>query len=208
MERASPRASYAGRKGQEMTLQEIRERANKGFMPYKEYGLVEVKMTPSESFSGSTYLNVILKAQNQYCTDVIFGGGFLEYATEEDAGKLDKAFSEAVEKMKRAGQIAVGAPVALRRVDKDSREIHYRADELNLMLNYEEASGVEGMFFLYVLFKGENDYAFGRPVILEGRVYRPVYSFWLEHCYYDGEHSFVAEPEGGEKFDRTVEPNV
>ena len=176
-------------------------------MPYKEYGLVEVKMTPSESFPGSTYLNVILKAQNQYCTDAIFGGGFLEYTTEEDAEKLDDALSEAVKKMEWAEQIAVGAPVALRPVDKDSREIHYRADELNRTLNYEEASR-EGMFFLYVLFKGENDYAFCQPVIMDGKVYRPVYSFWLEHCYYDQEHSCTAEPEGGTTFDRTVEPNV
>ncbi len=191
-----------------MTLQQIMERANKGAMPYKEYGLIEVKTESSKSFPGCTFLNVILKAQNQYCTDAIFGGGFLEYATEEDAEKLDGALSEAVQKMKWAEQIAVGSPVALRRVDKDSMEIHYRVDELNSTLNYEEASGVEGMFFLYVLFKGENDHAFCQPVIMDGKVYRPVYSFWLEHCYYDQEHSCAAEPEGGEKFDRTVEPHV
>lgn len=110
--------------------------------------------------------------------------------------------------MKWAESAAAEKPIILRRVDKESAEIHYRADDINRTLNYEDASRVEGMFFLYVLFKGENDYVFGRPVILEGRVYRPVYSFWLEHCYYDQEHSCAAEPEGGEKFDRTVEPNV
>ena len=189
-----------------MTLQQIRERANKGAMPYKEYGLIEVKTEASESFPGCTFLHVILKAQNQYCTDAIFGGGFLEYATEEDAEKLDKALSEAVKTMEHAEQLAIGTPLDLCRVDKDSAEIHYRVDQLDRTLNYEEASTVEGMFFLYVLFKGENDYAFGLPINLEGEVYRPIYSFWLGQPYYDRRHPSGIIP--AEEFDRTVEPNV
>ena len=167
-----------------MTLAEIRERANKGFLPYKEFGQVKIIVTESESFPGDHYLNVILKAHNPYCTDAMFGGGFLEYATEEDAERLDQAFTVAVSKMKKAEYLAGLDPLPLQRVDKESCEVHYHADGFSRKLNYEEASTVEDMFFLYVLYGGENDYAFGKPVILDGKVYKPIYSFWLGHPYY------------------------
>lgn len=167
-----------------MTLAEIRERANRGFLPYKEFGQVEIIVTESKSFPGDHFLNVILKAHNPYCTDAMFGGGFLEYATEEEAEKLDEVFAAAVAKMEKAEKLAGLDPLPLRPVDLESREDHYRAEGFSRTLNYEEASTVEDMFFLYVLYGGENDYAFGKPVILDGKVYKPIYSFWLEHPYY------------------------
>ena len=170
-----------------MTLAEIKERANKGFLPYKDYGLLEVAARESKSFPGDHFLNITLKAHNPFTTDAMFGGGFLEYATDEDAEKLDEALGKAVEKMRKAEALAGGDPLPLRRVDKESREVHYMAEGFDRKLNYEDAN-VEGMFFLYVLYGGENDYAFSRPVILEGETFKAIYSFWLGHSYYDRRH--------------------
>ena len=171
-----------------MTLAEIKERANKGYMPYKEFGLLDVRITEVKSFPGDYFLYITLKAQNPFCTDAMFGGGFLEFATEEDVEKLDEALEKAVEKMRKAEKLAGIDPFMLQRVDKESREVRYKAEGFDRKLNYEDATTVDGMFFLYVLYGGENDYPFSRPVILDGKVYKPIYSFWLEHSYYDHRH--------------------
>ena len=166
-----------------MTLREIQERVNQGPFPYKDVGLLEFISKPCSAFPEETLLFGKMFAQNPFCTDAHFGGCFLSTVTECDCATLDKVLLEYKRKMGLAERLANKAPIELHRIHQDSAEIQFASPAAERIFNYQEIKR-EGMFFLYVMYRGENDYSFNQPVIINGKTYQPIYSFWLDSAYY------------------------
>lgn len=164
-----------------------------GPVEYKGFGKIKFYVTPSKAFPGEFFLHGMVMSESPYSDDAGFGGCFLSDVTDEDCEKLDALFESIREKMWKASALGSSEPVELRPFQKGITDgFFYCANDKILALeDYVQEETGENWFYLYVQYQGENDYAFGRPVILDGKVYRPIHSFWLGHSYYDRNH-----PEG------------
>lgn len=179
-----------------MTKEDVLARINQGPMEYGGFGKIEFFTTDSNAFPTEQFLHGKVISDTPFSTDANFGGCFLSDVTVDDCEKLDGLFETIREKMRRADVLARTEPLELKEVwAGNSGDPFYRTPAIDgkpgKTLAFEdwnrEDQGID-WFYLYVVYQGENDYAFGRPVILDGQVYRPIYSFWLEHPYYDRSH--------------------
>ena len=190
-----------------MKKEDVLARIGQGPLEYKGFGKIKFYVEPSEAFPGEFFLHGMVMSESPYSDDAGFGGCFLSDVTDEDCEKLDALFESIREKMRKADDLARTEPLELKEVHTgNGGGPFYRTPEMDgkpgKTLAFEdwnrEDQGIN-WFYLYVVYQGENDYAFGRPVILDGQVYRPIYSFWLEHSYYDRNHpeGLLREKENG-----------
>ncbi len=173
-----------------MEKSDVLARINKGPMNYKDFGRIKFYTEPSRSFPGEYFLHGMVMSDSRYSIDAGFGGCFLSDVTDDDCEKLDGLFASIREKMQKADSLGASDPVELLKFQQGiTGGTFYRANNKTLALEdyIREETGTD-WFYLYVQYQGENDYAYGLPVILDGALYRPIYSFWLGHSYYDRNH--------------------
>lgn len=173
-----------------MTKEDFMSRIGKGPMEYKDFGKIKIWTQPSETFPDQIFVHGKVISESPFARDAGFGGCFMSTIEEGDYAKLDDLFASVRQKMQRADALGKADPIELKKVRYGiTGGTFYRAGDKTLNLeNYQrEEEGID-WFYLYVVYQGENDYSYGRPVILDGALYRPIYSFWLEHSYYDRNH--------------------
>lgn len=190
-----------------MKKEDVLARINRGPMEYEGFGKIMFYIEPSQSFPGESFLHGMVMSESPFSDDAGFGGFFLSDVTDEDCEKLDEFFAKVRQTMQKADALARTEPLELKEVwAGNSGDPFYRTPAIDgkpgKTLAFEdwnrEDQGID-WFYLYVVYQGENDYAFGRPVILDGKVYRPIHSFWLGHQYYDRNHpeGLLREKENG-----------
>lgn len=175
-----------------MKKEDVLARIGQGPVEYKGFGKIKFYVEPSKTFPGESFLHGMVMSESPYSDDAGFGGCFLSNVTNEDCEKLDEFFAQVRQTMQKADKLGASDPVELCPFRQGiTGGIFYHANGKTLALENVREKGSTDWFYLYVQYQGENDYAYGRPVILDGKVYRPIHSFWLGHPYYDRNH-----PEG------------
>lgn len=175
-----------------MKKEDVLARIGQGPVEYKGFGKIKFYVTPCKTFPGEYFLHGMVMSESPFSDDAGFGGCFLSDVTDEDCEKLDEFFVKVRQTMQKADALARTEPLELNEVRTGNNGgPFYRTPQVDgkpgktlSLENVREKDGTD-WFYLYVQYQGENDYAYGRPVILDGQVYRPIYSFWLGHPYYD-----------------------
>ena len=161
--------------------------ANKGPQSYAN-AIMEIWTEPSEVFDGRMMIGGVLRAINRFTTDMRFGGSFVEDVTDEECARLGDLLDETLRRMASAETISNAEPLALQKIAPDmcvskERERKYGFDQ------YKDKH-----FTIYVLAGGEASHPISTPVILDGKLYKSVYSFWLGRPVY-----LLDQPDGFQK---------
>lgn len=161
--------------------------ANKGPQSYAN-AIMEIWTEPSEVFDGRMMIGGVLRAINRFTTDMRFGGSFVEDVTDEECAKLGDLLDETLRRMASAETISNAEPLALQKIAPDmcvskKRKRKYGFDQ------YKDKH-----FTIYVLAGGEASHPISTPVILDGKLYKSVYSFWLGRPVY-----LLDQPDGFQK---------
>lgn len=151
--------------------------ANKGPQLYAN-AIMEIWTKPSEVFDGRMMIGGILRAINRFTTDMRFGGGFVEDVTDEDCKKLDDLLNNALRRMESAETIANAKPLVLQKIAPDLCV----SKECKREYGYNQYK--DEYFTIYVLADGEASHPISTPVILDGKLYKSVYSFWFGRPLY------------------------
>lgn len=161
--------------------------ANKGPQPYAN-AIMEIWVKPSEVFDGRMMIGGVLRAVNRFTTDMRFGGSFVEDVTDEECAKLDDLLNETLRRMESAETVSNTSPLILQKIAPDmcvskERKRKYGFDQ------YKDEH-----FTIYVLAGGEASHPISTPVVLDGKLYKSVYSFWLGRPVY-----LLDQPDGFQK---------
>lgn len=173
--------------------------ANAGPQQY-ENGTIEIWIKPSEAFKGRMLMGGVLRAINGFTTDMKFGGCFAEDVSDEDCRNLEKLLQETLAQMAKAEDISKREPLILSTVDDDTvRQVKTSAKHKpRQKYGYEQYR--DEHFTLYVINSGENSHPISCPVILDGKLYKSVYSYWLGRPVYMLKHpEGFQDSEGGKE---------
>lgn len=151
--------------------------ANKGPQPYAN-AIMEIWMKPSEVFDGQMMIGGILRAINRFTTDMRFGGGFVEDVTDEECEKLGDLLNDTLRRMVSAETISTAKPLVLQKIAPDMCV----SKECKRKYGYNQYK--DEHFTIYVLAGGEASHPISTPVILDGKLYKSLYSFWLGRPVY------------------------
>lgn len=122
---------------------------------------------------------LVLHPLNPYTTLARFGGCPLSGITTADCEQLTETLDRAIERMKSAARIAQSQPIEMEWQDE------------NILISREKRRPYvferyrNEHFSVYIPNKaGEADHAISTPIILDGKLYTSIYSFWLGHSVY------------------------
>ena len=171
--------------------------ANSGPQQF-ENSTIEIWIKPSEAFDGRRLIGGVLKAINGFTTDMKFGGCFAEDVTDEDCQTLENLLHETLAQMAKAEEISRREPLVLETIDDDTVRRAEPSAKHKPRQKYGYEQYRDEHFTLYVINSGENSHPISCPVILDGKLYRSVYSFWLGRPVYMFKHpEGFQESEGG-----------
>lgn len=161
--------------------------ANKGPQVYAN-AIMEIWMKPSKVFDGRMMIGGVLRAINRFTTDMRFGGGFVEDVTDEECEKLSNMLNKTLRRMENAETISTATPLPLRKIAPNTCV----GKDRNCKYGYSQYK--DEHFTIYILAGDEASYPIGIPVILDGKLYKSVYSFWLGRPVY-----LLDQPDGFQK---------
>lgn len=122
---------------------------------------------------------LVLHPLNPYTTLARFGGCPLSGITTADCDQLTETLDRAMKRMKSAARIAQSQPIAMERLD--GNVLVSKQNKRRYL--YEPYRNEH--FSIYIPSQtGEADYAISAPIILDGKHYTSIYSFWLGHSVY------------------------
>lgn len=160
----------------------------KGYIPFED-SCFKVEQHDVDEFS---VLTVHVKNLNPHTTPASFGGGFADYVTDKDVEDLENAIRKTLKEMKDIEKRANLTPLRFRRIG----ERLLKNLDNGRMYGYEECK--EGHFSIYTIDRfdklaqtGEYNCDVCRTVDIDGKVYKPVYSYWLSRTVY-----LLDSPEG------------
>lgn len=157
-----------------MKKQELLNLVGKGIVTIGD-SQIEVKMRNSLN---SDYLSITQKAINAFTTDHEFSGGWVEYITDEDTSQLEDAFLKAHEKMVKQAEICSRTPLVLTTIENSE------LCEATTGKKYVIQKPAKDHFEIYSIYNGEIEYAINAPVLIDGKLHLPVWSWWLDKgCY-------------------------
>jgi hypothetical protein len=155
-----------------MNKQDLLNLVGKGVV---KIGDIDVELSITNSI-GSDYLHIKQLAINEFTTDRECGG-FVDYITDADVLMLEGALLDARGKMLRQAGICKKAPLELTSVD--GRTLVSASKK-----RYEVQNPANDHFEIYTLCHGEADCPINCPVSIDGELYLPVWSWWLDRgCY-------------------------
>ena len=166
-----------------MTKEWLLSVANKG--PQKYAGAtIEIHIWTSEVFENQQLIGGLLRAMNPFSSDMHFGGGLVVDVTDEEVSKMDEFLDNAIRRMECAKAISKAEPITMKWVDEKTLagippEGHKRRRRLYGYDKYRDEH-----FSIYTNGGGEWDYPIETPVIIDGKLYRALYSFWLDRYVY------------------------
>jgi len=166
-----------------MTKEWLFSVANKGPQKYKD-ATIEVYIKPSEVFDGRMMIGGVLRATNQFTTDMRFGGGFVEDVTDEEVSKMDDFLCGALKRMESAKVISTAEPITLKWVTESALSSTRIVEGRRRTRLYGYDSYRDEHFSIYTNGGGEWGHAIGTPVIIDGKLYKAQYSFWLGRYVY------------------------
>ena len=150
-----------------MTREQLLSLIGKGKQKYKDMQ-IEVSTSVWSAFNNAKTVHVTLYPVNRFIDDV----------TEQDCAELDATLEKAVGQMRDAERRAASEPL---RLTPSGNDMLVGGDKR--LYAYERYGSLH--FTVYVLSRsGERDYAVSRPIVLNGKLYKGVYSFWLGKTVY------------------------
>jgi hypothetical protein len=157
-----------------MNKTELLNLAGKG---YVDINGKQVEVTISKALD-SDYIHITQKAINPYTTDHDFSGGWIEFIEDKDVKELEAAFDKVHEKMLKQAEICKQSPLILSTISGSD----YLKSATGI--KYIVQRPASDHFEICVLSNGEADYAINRPVTIDGKLYLPLWSWWLDKgCY-------------------------
>ena len=162
----------------------------KGYIPVED-SCFKVETAYMEVFEADA-ITVEVKNLNHYTTPARFGGWLVDYVIDKDCEDLEAAIRKTLQQMRDVEKRANMEPLRFRRVG----ERLLKNIDNGRMYGYEECK--EGHFSIYTIDRfdklaqtGEYNCDICRTVDIDGKVYKPVYSFWLSRTVY-----LLDSPEG------------
>ena len=153
----------------------------KGYIPFED-SCFKVETHDIDDFR---VITVYVNNLNPYTTPASFGGGFADYVTDQDCEDLEEAIRKTLQQMRDIEKRANLEPLRFRRIG----ERLLKNLDNGRMYGYEECK--EGHFSIYTIAYfdklaqiGEYDCDICRTVDIDGKVYKPVYSYWLSRTVY------------------------
>ncbi len=157
-----------------MNKQELLSLVNKGIV---KIGNAEIEVTMGKRLN-SDYIHIKQKAINQYTTDHEFSGGWVEYITDDDVAGLENAIFKVHEKMLKQAEICKRKPMVMTSI-KDTDLLVSDSGQ-----KYIIQRPAKDHFEIYTLFNAEPDCPINVPVLIDGKLHLPVWSWWLDKgCY-------------------------
>lgn len=173
-----------------MNKEQLLALAGQGYIPVEDSSF-RVDIARMESLEADV-IAVDVKNLSQYTTEARFGGGFVDYLIDKDCEDLEAAIRKVLQQMRDIEKRANMEPLRFKRVG----ERLLKNIDNGRMYGYEECK--EGHFSIYTLDSfdrisqtGEYSCDICRTVDIDGKVYKPVYSFWLSRTVY-----LLDSPEG------------
>ena len=165
-----------------MTKNELIALANKGVVQIGGYN-AEVIIRDSAGNNGD-WIEIIIEPINEYATKAILGGKWLEFVTDEECGELEAGVKRIYDKMAAQAEICGREPLVLKYYESNTKTLICEKNKIYIVNQYEDH------FEILVLYKGiEPDYAINKVVEINGKVYKPVWSFWLDGGCYMGTYT-------------------
>lgn len=165
--------------------------ANKGKVQYEDF---EFEVTLRTDKDGDEIIRITLFPVNKYSDYAYFGGGWVKYYNDEDFERLMPAMEAAVEKMKRQADIAnSGKVLKLTDLQKEDNHCNHLLkgvdDKQTYIIQYlkNKDGNVSGFQVLTgSRWSGgiEPDYPVNINIELDGVLYTPIWSFWLDGAVY------------------------
>lgn len=157
-----------------MLKEEIKNYVDKGLV---KFGEATLEFTFSNT-TGSLYLNIEQKAINKFTTDRYYNGGFWDYISDEDFLNFEEIIQETYNFMMEQEKRSEKEPLVLHK-SKDCSDIYVSDNEIRYKMQETKEH-----FEILLLSNGEPDYYINRPVKIEGKIYFPMWSWWLDHgCF-------------------------
>lgn len=173
-----------------MNKQELLNLANKGAVTIDG---ITFEVKTHESSIGGEILNVILLPINEFSDPAYFGGGWHEYYTDEDVQELFPAMKKAAQKMEYQAQRQKIKPIEFIDLNKEDRHCNHLIkrkdnDKIYVLQKIKDSNKNYTAFQILTANKWEQGYEpcapINCPIILEGTIYKPIWSFWLDGAIY------------------------
>lgn len=156
-----------------MKKQELLDLAGKGYI---KIGNGEIKVEMKKVLD-SDFIDITQKAINEYTTDHEFNGGFVEYITDEGCEPLEENIEKVYEKMLKQVEICRREPLVLTSIKNSD---YFKGKNKKTYIKHNEKDHFE----ICTICNGEADFAINVPILLDGVLYLPVWSWWLgKGCY-------------------------
>ncbi|MBN1040367.1 hypothetical protein DVW12_16930 [Clostridium botulinum] len=156
-----------------MNKKELLDLVGKGYI---NIGDAQIEGTITQ-VGGSDYLHVTQKAINECTTDHEFSGGWVEYIKDEDINELELAILTIHKKMLEQSAICKKEPLVLTTIKGTNKLISNTKKEY-LMETFRNH------FEIYYCPYSEPEYSINRPLLIDGKLFLPLWSWWLEKgCY-------------------------
>lgn len=183
-----------------MNKEQLLALAGQGYIPV-EGSSFRVDIARMESLEADV-ITATVKSISPYTTDARFGGGFVDYLIDKDCEDFEAAIRKVLQQMRDIEKRANMEPLRFKRV---GARLLKNADN-GRMYGYEECK--EGHFSIYTLDNfdriaqtGEYNCDICRTVEIDGKVYKPLYSFWLSRTVFllDPRDGFIPKNESKER---------
>lgn len=134
------------------------------------------------------FMEIIVPAINPYTTDVVLGNKWFSYTTDEEWEKLDDAVVSYINKMKEYEKTALKEPLELVVSKKQigNEQIVLSTPERKGR-RYYAVRQFKDHFDICSIHNNEADCPIFYPVVINGAVYRPIWSWYLGHGCFKGE---------------------
>jgi len=165
-----------------MKKNELIELANKGVVQIGGYN-AEIIIRDSAGNNGD-FIEIFIEPINEYTTKAVLGEKWVEFVTDEECTELENGIKKIYDKMASQAEICNREPRVLKYHESDPKILVCEKEKTYKIIQYEDH------FEIVVLYKGcEPDYPLNVPVEINGKVYKPVWSWWLDKGCYMGKYT-------------------
>lgn len=166
-----------------MTKEWLFSVANKGTQKYNG-AEVKIYIHPSELFDGKMMISGVLCATNPFTTDMSFGSCLVENVTDEDVSKLKELLDKEIKHMEMARAASEKDPILMEWADDRTLKKAQAKGRKERERFYGYEAYRNDHFSIYTFCGSEYDTAIGTPVVIDGKLYRAIYSYWLSRFVY------------------------
>lgn len=147
---------------------------------------IDIEVTMTRCLDSDDFIKIKGYAINDYTTDLELGDKWMEYVTDEECAELVQALAKYRDKMLKQAEIYHKDPIKLCWFDTEYRKGLLKSEKGFV---YEIVKPAEDHFEIWSTWGlgYESDVPMNISVEIDGIIYRPIWSWWLDHGCYRGQ---------------------